>query len=568
MKLNLEMKTNLRRIKHRTACCMIFSCIMLGGLMCSQVSVAGNSKEMQQSKKTVSGTVLDEKGEALIGVSVVEKGTVNGTTTDENGYYSIVVSNVNASLMFSFVGFHSQEIALDGKTHITVTLIENTKILDEVVVIGYGTQRKGDVTSAVSSVKAEDFTPGKINQNELIGDTRSHYTQATGNISVEPIRGWVTNLMLSLKENTSTGQNYYTSQYYSQRKESVKGAANKSSANIKSENLELTTKYDFTLNKHRVSALAGYSYLYSVYDGFSAGNRNFPSESYLYNNLGLGTYLTDDDQVASMSSYKYDSKLVGFFGRVSYGYDDRYNAMVSVRHEGSSKFGDNHKWGTFPSVSLGWNINNEQFMKDLKWLDHLKLRLGYGVTGVIPNDPYMSINMFNFDPYGKHLSQSGTWTNSLMISQNPNSELKWEKTGEWNLGLDWGVLNGRLGGSLDLYNKKTVDLLYEYNVPLPPNMYETTVANVGKMRNKGIELMINAIPVKTKDFEYNVPLSGTVGKHIQRLRVYASGSNLFCITGYSGLDPEVSNYYMSPDIDDRDKYPTIRSFTFGLNINF
>lgn len=207
-------------------------------------------------------------------------------------------------------------------------------------------------------------------------------------------------------------------------------------------------------------------------------------------------------------------------------------------------------------------------MKDLKWLDHLKLRLGYGVTGVIPNDPYMSINMFNFDPYGKHLSQSGTWTNSLMISQNPNSELKWEKTGEWNLGLDWGVLNGRLGGSLDLYNKKTVDLLYEYNVPLPPNMYETTVANVGKMRNKGIELMINAIPVKTKDFEYNVPLSGTVGKHIQRLRVYASGSNLFCITGYSGLDPEVSNYYMSPDIDDRDKYPTIRSFTFGLNINF
>lgn len=1031
MKLNLEMKTNLRRIKHRTACCMIFSCIMLGGLMCSQVSVAGNSKEMQQSKKTISGTVLDEKGEALIGVSVVEKGTVNGTTTDENGYYSIVVSNVNASLMFSFVGFHSQEIALDGKTHITVTLIENTKILDEVVVIGYGTQRKGDVTSAVSSVKAEDFTPGKINdaadlikgkiaglsvtkssgdpnetssimlrgittimgsveplvlvdgiqaslttvapeniasidvlkdasaaaiygtrgangvilistktgkrdsrasvsyngylsfsnwykeadfmdtkdiiykrtnfkyegyetdwlkavtrkagytqnhslnlsggsqasaysanvtyndeegimrnsdsrnlkmqldftqfalndilkfnvnvlygnhkntnnentyvyrqalirnpsspvyaedgtyyedfnrlqyynplaiQNELIGDTRSHYTQATGNISVEPIRGWVTNLMLSLKENTSTGQNYYTSQYYSQRKESVKGAANKSSANIKSENLELTTKYDFTLNKHRVSALAGYSYLYSVYDGFSAGNRNFPSESYLYNNLGLGTYLTDDDQVASMSSYKYDSKLVGFFGRVSYGYDDRYNAMVSVRHEGSSKFGDNHKWGTFPSVSLGWNINNEQFMKDLKWLDHLKLRLGYGVTGVIPNDPYMSINMFNFDPYGKHLSQSGTWTNSLMISQNPNSELKWEKTGEWNLGLDWGVLNGRLGGSLDLYNKKTVDLLYEYNVPLPPNMYETTVANVGKMRNKGIELMINAIPVKTKDFEYNttltlshntnkllslsndlyetdnfaevggvgdpisvpthamevghrlgdfwglksvgvskdgfvlvevsdgnggwvvkefdteynkeenrqrlgnglpqvyagwnhtfrykgfdlsiqftgqfgfkilnaqrsfyennsiaynrlksaakwygavdtsgapvidestgkqlqvqlassmpqgvwsdhlergdfvklsnltigynVPLSGTVGKHIQRLRVYASGSNLFCITGYSGLDPEVSNYYMSPGIDDRDKYPTIRSFTFGLNINF
>lgn len=615
------------------------------------------------------------------------------------------------------------------------------------------------------------YNPVEI-QNELIGDTRSKFTRLTGNVTLEPIKGWQTNLMLSLKENTSTSENYYTSQFYSMATQGIRGSASKSSGNSKNKNLEITSRYEFTSGKSHFTGLAGYSYLYNVYDGFNAGNSNFPSESYLYNNLGQGTYLTDGEHVVSMGSYKYDNTLIGFFGRLNYGYDDRFNLMLSVRREGSSKFGANNKWGTFPSASVGWTLSNEEFMKSFGWLSNLKLRSGYGVTGVIPNDNYASLNLFDYDTWGKHLSKDGVWTPSLMVAQNPNPDLKWETTSEVNIGMDWAVLNSRLSGSVDVYRKKTKDLLYYYNVPVPPNLYETTMANVGQMLNKGIEVMITGKPIEGKfewtstltlshnsnkllslsndlyetdnfaevggvsdpisvathamevghrlgdfwglrsvgvskdgfvlvevsddnggwvvkefatkyneeknrqrlgnglpqvyagwtnnfsyknfdlslvftgqfgfdilnvqrsfyennsiaynrlrsaadlhpavdtngdpvldattgkqlmvtlaksmsqgvwsdhiekgDFVklsfatlgYTFPIKGATKKYIEKLRVYATGQNLFCITKYTGLDPEVSNYFLYPGIDDRDKYPTVRSYTFGLTVNF
>jgi TonB dependent receptor. len=201
-----------------------------------------------------------------------------------------------------------------------------------------------------------------------------------------------------------------------------------------------------------------------------------------------------------MSSYKNDNTLVGFFGRATYGFNDRFNAVLSIRREGSSKFGKNNKWGTFPSASVGWNIGNEAFMSNLQWLNNLKLRLGFGVTGVIPNESYLSLTTYDYDVYGKHLNSDGKWTPSLKVAQNPNPDLKWETTREYNLGVDWGVWESRLTGSIDLYSKKTDDLLYYYNVPVPPNMYGSTLANVGEMRNNGVEVMINAIPVKKSRF--------------------------------------------------------------------
>ena len=107
--------------------------------------------------------------------------------------------------------------------------------------------------------------------------------------------------------------------------------------------------------------------------------------------------------------------LIGFFGRLSYGYDNRYNVMLSIRREGSSKFGANNKWGNFPSASLGWNIINESWMKGIKWLDNLKLRAGFGVTGVIPSSSYLSLTMFDYDTYGWHRNTDGTWAQSLKV---------------------------------------------------------------------------------------------------------------------------------------------------------
>ena len=999
------------------------------------LSVRAEAAPLQQPQQkgiTVRGTVTDRQGEPIAGANVVLQGTQKGTMTDMDGRFSLEVPSTRSVLRVSFIGYTTQEVTPDARGTVKVVLEEDSELLDDVVVVGYGTMKTADITSAVASVKSEDFTNGKISdaaelikgkvaglsivkssgdpnatssimlrgittihgdvtplvlvdgiegslstvapeniasidvlkdasaaaiygtrgangviiittktghrdqkaevtyngyvslsdwyktadfmdthdiiygrtnfsfegydtdwlkavtrkagsmhnhslsingggknntysanvtfsnelgimrrsdsndlkmqldvtqyflndivkvnlnalysrhkntnndnayvyrqalihnpsspiynsdgtyyeefsrfqyynpveiQNERIGDYRSHNARITGNISVEPIKGWVTNLMLSMDEGHGEGEDWYDHQYYTLATGTTNGSAGKSSANDRSDNLEITTKYENTLGRHRINALAGYSYLYNVYDGFSAGNSNFPTSSYLYNSLGQGTFLTDEDHTASMSSYKNDNTLVGFFGRVSYGYDNRYNVMLSIRREGSSKFGANNKWGNFPSASLGWNIINESWMKGIKWLDNLKLRAGFGVTGVIPSSSYLSLTMFDYDTYGWHRNTDGTWAQSLKVSQNPNPNLKWEKTKEFNVGLDWAVLGNRLSGSVDVYTKKTVDLLYDYAVPVPPNMYSQTTANVGQMRNTGVEVLINATPVETKNFSwhttltlshntnkllslsndlyetdnflelwgglsdpislpthcmeidhtlgdfwglksvgvskngvvlvevkdtdgnwvvkewdssYNLesnrqrlgnglpsiymgwnntfryrdfdlslqftgqfgyqilneqrafyqnnsiaynrlksaadlhaainpdgspaldedgkqimvalsnsmaqgfwsdhledgdfvklqsatlgytyaPKNDTLRNYIKSARIYVSGQNLFCITGYSGLDPEVSNYFLTPGVDSRDKYPTVRSWTIGLNINF
>ena len=1011
--------------------CLLFLCGALGAYAVKSTSPA--VAEITQQGVTVSGVVKDSKGEPIIGATVTEKGTKNATVTDFDGNYSLRVSNRNAVLVVSYIGFTAQEV----KAGSDVTLQEDNALLNEVVVIGYGTQRKGDVTSAVASVKAEDFNAGKIGDaaelvkgkiagltvvnssgdpkagssirlrgittlvgnltplilvdgiegdlntvapeniasidvlkdasaaaiygtrgangvilittksgkrdtpaqvtyngyasfskwskklefmdthdviygktaqeylgydtdwlagvtrkagfkhnhdlsisggsknsaysanisyakeegiiretsnenfkmqmdytqfiwndivkfnfnalvtrqkytndnlnayshtnpyrqalihnpsepvynedgsyyenfnklqyynpvaliNEAFGDTRIRFSQLVGNVTVEPIKGWKTNLMISWGETAATSEDWTSPLHQSLVREGWNGAANKSEGNIVSKNLELTTRYDAQWGEHRFNSIVGYSYLFKENDGFNAGNQDFSTTAFLWNNLGNGTFINDKDHHAWMGSYKNDSKLVGFFGRISYGYGDKYNALVSIRHEGSSKFGANHKWATFPSVSLGWNIMNEAFMEGTRsWLDNLRLRVGYGVTGITPGDNYLAQNIYKFADYGDVLSMDGKWIKTLEVAQNPNPDLKWEVSKEWNFGLDYGFLNNRIHGSLDVYVKTTNDLLFWYNVPMPPNLYSSTLVNVGDMRNTGIELMIEAIPVQTKDFEWtttltashnknkllklsndlyetdnfqevggisdpistethcmevgkplgdfwglkfvgydkdgfalveasdgnggwtvkqfnanlnnqenrqrlgsgtpkvilgwgntfrykNIDLSmqftsqlgykilnasrcfyennsiaynrlktaadlhpainpdgtpyidpetgkqkmvtlsqsmgqgfwsdhlengdflklsnitlgytftpkGALSNFIKKARIYANATNLFCITGYTGIDPEVDNYFMAPGIDDRDKYPVTRNYTVGLSLNF
>lgn len=990
--------------------------------------------EITQQSVAVTGTVKDKEGEPMIGVSILEKGTTNGMITDLNGSFKLSVRNSQSVLIVSYIGYKTQEITVGSNRSFNVVLEDDSKLIDEVVVIGYGTQRKGDITSAISSVKAEDFAAGKIGdagelvkgkiaglsvtnssgdptasssimlrgvttlvgnvsplvlvdgiegslktvapeniasidvlkdasaaaiygtrgangvilittksgkregetnvsysnyfsfsqwtkkaefmdtndviygrtqqkyegydtdwldaisrkagfkhnhslqvsggtknatysgsimynneegimrksdnenlkmqldytqfvwddilkfnfnvlvsrqknsinenayayrqavirnpsepiynedgsyyenfdklqyynpveiQNEYFGNKRSRFSQMVGNVTLTPIKGWESNLMLSMGEGISTSESYKTTEYYGiTRENNYNGYASKGESNSISKNMELTSRYHTTFNeKHRFDALVGYSYLYNEYDGFGAGNGNFSSSAFLWNNLGNGSFLTEEDRHASVSSYRNSNKLIGFFGRVSYGYEDKYNLLVSLRHEGSTKFGDNNKWATFPSVSAGWTITNEDFMKNTRhWLNNLKLRVGYGVTGVTPTNPYQAQYLYGFAGYGDIMNMDGTWIKTLEVVQNVNKDLKWETTSEWNFGLDYSVLKDRIYGSVDFYVKTTKDLLYSYPVPVPPNMYGYTLANVGKMRNTGIEFMITAIPVKTKDFiwettftlshnknklvslsndlyqtdnfeevggisdpisisthcmevgtglgdfwglksvgvdkegyvlvqtkdkngnwqveqfnpnlnvesnrqrlgngmpdiylgwghtfrykgfdlnmqftgqfgykilnaqrsfyennsiaynrlktaadlhpainldgtpyidpktgsqamvklsssmqqgfwsdhlengdflkltnvtlGYTLPLKGQVSKYIKNARIFASATNLFCITGYSGIDPEVSNYFLSPGIDDRDKYPTTRSYTVGMSFNF
>ena len=1011
--------------------CLLFLCGALGAYAVE--STSPTVAEATQQGVPVKGVVKDAKGEPIIGATVTEKGTKNSTVTDYDGNYSLGVSNRNATLVVSYIGFITQEV----KAGSDVTLQEDNALLNEVVVIGYGTQRKGDVTSAVVSVKAEDFNAGKIGDaaelvkgkiagltvvnssgdpkagssirlrgittlvgsltplilvdgiegnlntvapeniasidvlkdasaaaiygtrgangvilittrggkrdapvqvsyngyasfskwskkldfmdthdviygktaqeylgydtdwlaavtrkagfkhnhdlnisggsknsaysanisyakeegiiretsnenfkmqmdytqfiwndivkfnfnalvtrqiytndnlngyshtnpyrqalihnpsepiynedgsyyenfnklqyynpvaliNEAFGDTRIRFSQLVGNVTVEPIKGWKTNLMISWGETAATSEDWTSPLHQSLVREGWNGAANKSEGNTVNKNLELTSRYDAQWGEHRFNGIVGYSYLFNENDGFNAGNQDFSTTAFKWNNLGNGTFINDKDHHAWMGSYKNDSKLVGFFGRISYGYADKYNALVSIRHEGSSKFGANHKWATFPSVSLGWNIMNEKFMEGTRsWLDNLRLRVGYGVTGITPGDNYLAQNIYKFADYGDVLSMDGKWIKTLEVAQNPNPDLKWEVSKEWNFGIDYGLLNNRIHGSLDVYVKTTNDLLFWYNVPMPPNLYSSTLVNVGDMRNTGVELMIEAIPVMTKDFEWTTTLTashnknkllklsndlyetdnfqevggisdpistethcmevgkplgdfwglkfvgydkdgfalveasdgnggwtvkqfnanlnnlenrqrlgsgtpkvilgwgntfrykdfdlsmqftsqlgykilnasrcfyennsiaynrlksaadlhpaintdgtpyidpetgkqkmvtisqsmgqgfwsdhlekgdflklsnitlgytftpkGALSNYIKKARIYANATNLFCITGYTGIDPEVDNYFMAPGIDDRDKYPVTRNYTVGLSLNF
>lgn len=358
--------------------------------------------------------------------------------------------------------------------------------------------------------------------NEATGDTQSEWTNLAGNITLEPVKGWKTNLMLATHRYNSMSEMYYSKYYYSLYSSWINagdpagynGSASKSQANSISNYLDLTSQYDALWGKHRFSAMVGYSYTYNMWQGFSGWNSDFPAE-FLYNSLGSGSnYITDEDgklerYLAGVSSYKNDDKLVAFFGRISYGYDDRYNVMVSFRREGSSKFGANHKWGNFPSASASWNIHNEEFMANTKnWLSNFKLRLGWGVTGIIPGSSYASLVTYDYDTYNKYFNTStGQWEKALMATQNPNPDLRWETSNEINLGIDMGFFADRLTFSLDLYNKNTNGLLYNYAVPLPPNLYNSILANVGVMNNKGVELFLTAVPVITKDFEWESTLA-------------------------------------------------------------
>jgi iron complex outermembrane receptor protein len=220
-----------------------------------------------------------------------------------------------------------------------------------------------------------------------------------------------------------------------------------------------------------------------------------------------------DIQYGDASSEANMSRLIGFFGRLAYNYQNKYYLGGSIRTDGSSKFGENNKWGIFPTASIGWNMQNESFLGDAAWLDQLKLRASYGVSGNQSFGSYFSKSIFDpgdivIDPI------SGNPVLVWSTQRNANPNLKWEQTAEMNLGIDFALFNSRLSGSLEAYSKNTTDMLNEYSVPVPPNKYPKTWANSGAMTNKGIEFYVTAHVVNNKNLSWKTTLgaSRNVGK--------------------------------------------------------
>lgn len=272
-------------------------------------------------------------------------------------------------------------------------------------------------------------------------------------------------------------------------------------ANTRMEKLfELTALYSKSIKDHKFSVLGGYSYNETDYEDMYFANYGFQDDYFGgWHNIGIGSALKLGK--ADASSSKSTTNLVGFFGRATYSYLDKYLLMASLRYEGASQlWGTDNEWGIFPSVSLGWRITQEAFMKEQRLFDDLKLRVGYGVTGSQPANPFLGIAMLKYDKYAY---VDGKWVQTIVPASNANPDLKWEEKRETNIGLDFTMLKGRLSGTIDLYNRDVEGLIYNYTVPTPPNFYPTTTANGGKMQNRGIEVLLNIVPVIAKDFEWN-----------------------------------------------------------------
>lgn len=287
--------------------------------------------------------------------------------------------------------------------------------------------------------------------------------------------------------------------------------------------------------KHRMDLMAGYSYLNNMYEGFNASRRNFSTDDFLYNNLSSGS----DYRVGDVGSYKGEATLISFFGRANYVFNDRYMFTGTLRYDGSSRFGDNNKWGLFPSASAAWRISEEAFMDGTKeWLDNMKLRVGYGVTGNQDGiGEYRSLSLIG---PGENYFNGTEWVPTYGPSQNPNADLKWESTAQFNVGLDMTLLQ-RFNVTIEVYSKKTSDLLYTYAVPMPPYLYQTMMANVGDLSNKGVELTIGANILKTNDFTWDANLTLAHNKQVvDRLsnEIYqteaVSQGDLWGLTGMSG----------------------------------
>ncbi|AHW59094.1 iron complex outermembrane recepter protein [Draconibacterium orientale] len=322
-----------------------------------------------------------------------------------------------------------------------------------------------------------------------------------GNVDVQLdlVEGLKAGVKLHKQRETNDYGQYYNSE--TERGRNDQGYAQRSNWTADKNLLETTLNYEKSVNDHKIGLLAGYSYEKNEYQNSGAQNRQFVTDFFEYNNLGAGENLRPSDVWSGANM----NKLVSFFGRANYNYKMRYIFTASLRYDGSSKFGANHKWATFPSVSAAWRINEESFMQNADFLDELKLRVGYGISGNQDGiDPYKSLELYGSS--GQYYD-NGKWYRAYQISQNANEDLKWEETSMFNIGVDYNILNSRLSGTIEYYNKKTKDLLYTYQVPVPPYLYPDMLANVGSMSNKGFEFLISGDIIRKNDFRWTTSIN-------------------------------------------------------------
>lgn len=734
--------------------------ISLKALVCLFLCLGINNTIFAQVH-SISGTVTDVADEPLIGVSVIVKGTTNGTSTDVDGHYVLDNIDPGSTVVFSYIGYITQEVNYMGSKSINVVLQENTQVLNEVVVVGYGSMEKNKITSAITNIKPEDFNKGNINNPAQLlqgkvaglsivspqgnpngsynirlrglstigantqpliiidgvigGDlasvdpndiasmdvlkdggaaaiygtrgssgviivttktgakdqasisyngyisvenkdrslpilsrdeylqyggtdygastdwmdeiTRSGFSHVhnlslsggsqkftyTASLNYRDVEGIVKktgyeqlggrlnltqkafndrlSLNLNLALNTRkakvgfddvfrsaiimppTAPVYGESEAYeryggyfqnlahelynpvaiinqnkneqkitrttynlqadlkiieglsasarfAQNKEDIvngqyiskyslygsgvdrNGLASRSTYSNKNDLFEATANYLKSFNKLNMNVLGGYSYQRFTSEHYYVQAGNFLTDNFSFNNLAASRDLADGK--AKAESFKEANTLIAFFGRINLSYDDTYFLMASYRREGSSRFGEGNKWGNFTGLSAGLDLSR---VIEIPYVEQLKLRGSYGVTGALPAQSYLSKQIYGPGSSLNYYLYNDRFTPVYSPQSNPNPNLKWETKEEIDFGVDFSMFNSRLTGSFDYYNRKTSDALITLNVPVPPNLYPTTVLNAGVLRNRGFELALSYDAIQTKDFNWNTKLT-------------------------------------------------------------
>lgn len=289
------------------------------------------------------------------------------------------------------------------------------------------------------------------------------------------------------------------------------GQASRKLTDTRKFNLDWVTNFSATFaSYHNIAAMLGYSYYCSTPSTLSGSNKDFQSDGLTYNDLGSGEWLQAEAGRTGVDSSKSENKLIGFFVRVNYNYKEKYLLSASLRHEGSSRFGKNHKWGDFPAVSAGWRISSEPFMKSLRFIDDLKLRYDFGVTGNEDIGDYKSLATYR--AFGQYQADGVTF----MVwgpTGDVNPDLRWEKGYNQNIGLDFSLFSHRLSGSVNWFHRKQVDLLGNYDVPVPPTLDGTIYANVGTLLNAGIEIELSADVLRKGDFSDRISFTASTSNN-------------------------------------------------------
>ena len=331
-------------------------------------------------------------------------------------------------------------------------------------------------------------------KDQWLSQTKAYgsYNSLYGEVQIPGVEG--------LKYRVNVGLNFRTSNGGSFTGEGI-GSANPETPSTASISNSLTTNwvienlltYDHTFNgKHRVNAVALYSTEQNRYNSSSVAAKDIPSSAFQFYNLGqaAGEITVDpNNQIYQVSG------LMSWMGRIMYSYDNRYMLTATLRSDASSRLAPGHQWHTYPAVSAGWNIGNESFMKDISAINMLKLRAGYGQTSNQAIAPYATLGRLSTTPYN---FGNNTYSTGYYVSQLPNANLGWEYSETWNYGLDFGLLNNRLTGTIEYYVTNTNDILLNVNLP-PTSGVSSYTANIGKTQNKGWELSLDGVILRNKN---------------------------------------------------------------------